>query len=47
MADYLDAGERALNESTTAEEFKQRMTARFPDHGCGKALDHELRFLFH
>jgi glyoxylase-like metal-dependent hydrolase (beta-lactamase superfamily II) len=47
MADYLDVAEGALKDSTTAAEFKRRMIARFPDHGCGKVLDHELRFLFH
>jgi len=47
MANYLDVAEGALKDSTTAAEFKRRMIARFPDHGCGKVLDHELRFLFH
>ena len=46
MIDYLDFAEDALNESATAAEFKRRILERYPDHGCGKVLDHQLRFLF-
>jgi len=46
MLEYLDFAEAALAQSPTAEEFKGRMLARFPDHGCRKVLEHELRFLF-
>jgi len=43
---YLDVAEVALRASRTAAEFRQRLVARFPDHGCHKVLDHQLRFLF-
>jgi glyoxylase-like metal-dependent hydrolase (beta-lactamase superfamily II) len=46
MIEYLDFAESALRRSATATEFKQRMLDRFPDYGCRKILDHELRFLF-
>jgi glyoxylase-like metal-dependent hydrolase (beta-lactamase superfamily II) len=46
MIEYLDFAEDALAQSTTAEEFKGLMLTRFPDHGCRKVLEHELRFLF-
>jgi glyoxylase-like metal-dependent hydrolase (beta-lactamase superfamily II) len=44
--EYLDFAETALKQSATADEFKQRILARFPNYGCRKILDHELRFLF-
>jgi glyoxylase-like metal-dependent hydrolase (beta-lactamase superfamily II) len=46
MIEYLDFAEDALNQSATAAEFKQRILKRYPDYGCGKVLDHQLRFLF-
>jgi glyoxylase-like metal-dependent hydrolase (beta-lactamase superfamily II) len=46
MIDYLDFAEGALKESATAAEFKQRILGSYPDYGCGKVLDHQLRFLF-
>ncbi len=46
MTEYLDFAEGALRDSTTAPEFRQRMLERYPDHGCSKVLDHQLRFLF-
>jgi glyoxylase-like metal-dependent hydrolase (beta-lactamase superfamily II) len=46
MMDYLDFAEGALAESATATQFKQLLLRRYPDHGCGKVLDHQLRFLF-
>jgi glyoxylase-like metal-dependent hydrolase (beta-lactamase superfamily II) len=46
MIEYLDFAQNALHRSATAGEFKQRMLDRFPEYGCQKILDHELRFLF-
>ena len=46
MIEYLDYAEDALRTSSTANEFRQRILARFPDYGCRKVLDHQLRFLF-
>src|SRR5215470_9287834 len=43
---YLDFAEDALKASATAPEFKRRLLDRFPDYGCHKVLDHQLRFLF-
>jgi glyoxylase-like metal-dependent hydrolase (beta-lactamase superfamily II) len=47
MIEYLDFAENALKQSATADEFKRRILERFPNYGCRKILDHELRFLFH
>jgi glyoxylase-like metal-dependent hydrolase (beta-lactamase superfamily II) len=47
MIDYLDFAEGALVGSSIAAEFKRRLLRQYPDHGCGKVLDHQLRFLFH
>lgn len=47
MIDYLDFAEDALKESATAADFKRRILGRYLDYGCGKVLDHQLRFLFH
>lgn len=46
MIVYLDVAEEALRRSRTADEFKRRLLNRFPDYGCLKVLDHQLRFLF-
>jgi len=46
MLEYLDFAEKALAQSATARAFKARMISRFPDYGCRKVLEHELRFLF-
>jgi glyoxylase-like metal-dependent hydrolase (beta-lactamase superfamily II) len=46
MIAYLDYAEAALKASATAPEFKQRILERYPNYGCGKVLDHQLRFLF-
>jgi glyoxylase-like metal-dependent hydrolase (beta-lactamase superfamily II) len=46
MMQYLDFAETALKQSATADDFRQRILKRFPDYGCRKILDHELRFLF-
>jgi len=46
MTAYLDYAEAALKVSGTASEFKQRILAQYPDYGCVKVLDHQLRFLF-
>jgi glyoxylase-like metal-dependent hydrolase (beta-lactamase superfamily II) len=46
MIEYLDFAEGALKQSAAAPDFRQRLTERYPDHGCGKVLDHQLRFLF-
>ena len=46
MIDYLDFAEGALNESSTAAEFKQRILGRYREYGGGGVLDHQLRFLF-
>jgi hypothetical protein len=46
MSDYLDFAEVALGDAATAAAFKQTLLQRFPDHGGGKVLDHQLRFLF-
>jgi glyoxylase-like metal-dependent hydrolase (beta-lactamase superfamily II) len=46
MIAYLDFAEEALKSSASAPEFKRRILDRFPDYGCRKVLDHELRFLF-
>jgi glyoxylase-like metal-dependent hydrolase (beta-lactamase superfamily II) len=46
MIEYLDFAETALAESATAAKFKAKILDRFPDYGCRKILDHELRFLF-
>lgn len=46
MVDYLDLAEDTLATSTTAPQFRQRMISRYPDYGCLKVLDHQLRFLF-
>jgi glyoxylase-like metal-dependent hydrolase (beta-lactamase superfamily II) len=46
MIDYLDFAEGALAESATAAQFKQLLLRRYPAYGCGKVLDHQLRFLF-
>jgi glyoxylase-like metal-dependent hydrolase (beta-lactamase superfamily II) len=46
MIAYLDFAENTLKVSSTAAEFKQRILDRFPDHGCHKVLDHQMRFLF-
>ena len=46
MIDYLDFAEDALGRSESATEFKRRLLDRYPPHGCGKVLDHQLRFLF-
>lgn len=47
MITYIEFAEGALARSKTAAEFKQCILGRFPEHGCGKILEHELRFLFH
>jgi hypothetical protein len=46
MISYLDYAEAALKVSGTASQFKRRILAQYPDYGCGKVLDHQLRFLF-
>jgi glyoxylase-like metal-dependent hydrolase (beta-lactamase superfamily II) len=46
MIEYLDFAETTLKQSATADEFKQQILERFPEYGCRKILDHELRFLF-
>src|ERR1700677_5173785 len=46
MIAYLDFAEKELQNSATAPEFKRRVLDRFPDYGCRKVLDHQLRFLF-
>jgi len=46
MIEYLNFAEGALKESATAAEFKRRILGYYPDYGCGKVLDHQLRFLF-
>jgi glyoxylase-like metal-dependent hydrolase (beta-lactamase superfamily II) len=46
MVAYLDFAEEALKTSSTAEEFRERILDRFPDYGCHKVLDHQMRFLF-
>jgi glyoxylase-like metal-dependent hydrolase (beta-lactamase superfamily II) len=46
MITYLDFAERSLTESTTSAEFRQRLLERFPDYGCRKVLEHQMRFLF-
>jgi glyoxylase-like metal-dependent hydrolase (beta-lactamase superfamily II) len=46
MIVYLDFAEKALAQSTTPTEFRTKILGRFPDYGCRKILDHELRFLF-
>jgi glyoxylase-like metal-dependent hydrolase (beta-lactamase superfamily II) len=46
MIAYLDFAEGELATSATASEFKRRMLQRYPDYGCLKVLDHQLRFLF-
>jgi len=46
MLTYLDFAEEALQTSRTAGEFRERLVRRFPDYGCMKVLDHQLRFLF-
>jgi glyoxylase-like metal-dependent hydrolase (beta-lactamase superfamily II) len=46
MIAYLDFAEGAFKASRTADEFRERLTERFPDHACHKVLDHQLRFLF-
>lgn len=46
MIVYLDVAEEALRMSRAAGDFKQRLLDRFPDYGCLKVLDHQLRFLF-
>jgi len=46
MIDYLDFAEDALKASAAAVEFKERILRHYPDYGCGKVLDHQLRFLF-
>src|SRR5215469_4570739 len=43
---YLDFAHDALKQSATASEFKHRILGRYPEYGCGKVLDHQLRFLF-
>ena len=46
MIEYIDFAEKALNQSATGAEFKQRIVERYPDYGCSKVLEHQLRFLF-
>jgi glyoxylase-like metal-dependent hydrolase (beta-lactamase superfamily II) len=46
MIEYLDFAEKALEHSATPAEFRAKILGRFPDYGCRKILDHELRFLF-
>lgn len=46
MIVYLDFAENALRKSRTAAEFRQSLLERFPDYGCHKVLEHQLRFLF-
>jgi hypothetical protein len=46
MIQYLDFTEGALATSAGAAEFQRRMVRRYPDYGCLKVLDHQLRFLF-
>jgi hypothetical protein len=46
MIEYLDFAEDALATSAGALEFKQRMLRRYPNFGCLKVLEHQLRFLF-
>ena len=46
MIAYLNFAESALAASRNAGEFRQRLLDRFPDYGCHKVLDHQLRFLF-
>jgi glyoxylase-like metal-dependent hydrolase (beta-lactamase superfamily II) len=46
MIEYLDSAQNALATSATASEFKQRMLQRYPDYGCLKVLEHQMRFLF-
>jgi glyoxylase-like metal-dependent hydrolase (beta-lactamase superfamily II) len=46
MIDYLNYAEHVLGTSTTGDDFRQRILSRFPDYGCRKVLDHQLRFLF-
>jgi glyoxylase-like metal-dependent hydrolase (beta-lactamase superfamily II) len=46
MVGYLDFAEEALGSARASAEFRQRMVERFPDYGCLKVLDHQLRFLF-
>jgi glyoxylase-like metal-dependent hydrolase (beta-lactamase superfamily II) len=46
MINYLDYAEKELKSSASAPDFKRRILERFPDYGCRKVLDHQLRFLF-
>jgi glyoxylase-like metal-dependent hydrolase (beta-lactamase superfamily II) len=46
MIAYLDFAESALKASRSGEEFRGRLIDQFPDHGCHKVLNHQLRFLF-
>jgi glyoxylase-like metal-dependent hydrolase (beta-lactamase superfamily II) len=46
MTEYLDFAEKALAQSNSPTQFRAKILARFPDYGCRKILDHELRFLF-
>ncbi|MEI9929498.1 MAG: MBL fold metallo-hydrolase [Rhizomicrobium sp.] len=46
MIEYLDFAEDALRTSSSADEFRQRILDQYPNYGCRKVLDHQLRFLF-
>jgi hypothetical protein len=46
MLRYLDIAEPALADAKGAAEFRHFMIERFPNYGCVKVLDHQLRFLF-
>jgi glyoxylase-like metal-dependent hydrolase (beta-lactamase superfamily II) len=46
MISYVDFAEEAFGTANTSAEFRRRMVERFPDYGCLKVLDHQLRFLF-
>jgi len=45
-SEYLDFAEESLTAARDRADFKRRLLDRFPDNGCLKVLDHQLRFLF-
>jgi hypothetical protein len=46
MIAYPDIAEDMFRFSTTGGSLKQRMLEHFPDYGCRKVLDHQLRFRY-
>jgi glyoxylase-like metal-dependent hydrolase (beta-lactamase superfamily II) len=46
MIAYLDFAEAVLRESATSADFRGRLLGRFPEYGCRKVLEHQMRFLF-